>query len=323
MIDAGTGFSKRVKLFYIDLKRGIYPNATTLAERAGCSRNTAARCIERLQLEYHMPVAYDSSEKGYYLTDKDYELAALPAGKDELTALFLLKDLASLIESSDLHQALERLWISAVAGNPRLGRELETLSRYFTSDLTTVGTLADCGLLEYISAAWHGESLKIDYKSPWRHQELHTYRGRLLRVHFSDGHLYLLFQDESGREIVLNSSFVKKIEILNESLNFRASNQPPTRFLEGFGIWTGEDLEEVEIHITPPAAEYYKAQVWHESQDDKLEDGILIRKMRAHISPELVRRILSLGRYVKEIKPARLKDMVMQDASALLSSLKH
>jgi len=322
MIDAGTGFLKRARIFYIDLKRGVYPNATSLGSQAGCSRNTAARCIERLQLEYGMPFAYDSSQRGYYLTDMSYELKSLPAGKDELTALFLLKDIATLIDSVDLHQAIDRLWVTAVTGNPKFGRELETLSHYFTSDLTSVGVLADSGLLDYVNAAWHGESVEIEYKSPWRHSEVHIYRGRILRVHFSDGHLYLLFQDESGREIVLNSSFVRGFEVLKTSLKFPASNGTRTRFLEGFGVWTGEDLEEVELRIGPPASEYYKAQIWHESQEDSLEGDILVRKMHAHISPELVRRILSLGRYVLDVRPAGLKEVVRKNATALLDNLK-
>ena len=322
MIDAGTGFLKRARIFYIDLKRGVYPNATSLGAQAGCSRNTAARCIERLQLEYGMPFSYDSSQRGYYLTDTSYELKSLPAGKDELTALFLLKDMATLIDSADLHQAIDRLWVMAVTGNPKFGRELETLSHYFTSDLTTVGILADSGLLDYVNAAWHGESVGIEYKSPWRHHEVHFYRGRILKVHFSDGHLYMLFQDEGGREIVLNSSFVRKFEILQESLKFPASSGAQTRFLEGFGIWTGEDLEEVELRIGPPASEYYKAQIWHESQEDSLEGDVLLRRMRAHISPELVRRILSLGQYVLDVKPAKLKGLVLKNAAALLQNLK-
>lgn len=324
MVGDGNSFLKRVQIFFLALKSSKYPNASTLAEAANCSRNTAMRSIERMVHEYGMPIAYDASSRGYFLKDPDYELRVLPPGRDELTALFLLKDLSSMIDSEDLRNALDALWLSAVTGNPTFARELHGLSQFFSSDLTSVGQLADAGVLEFVRSAASGESVEISYQSPWRHQEPRIYRGRILHIHYSDGSLYLRFNDENGREIVLNSSFIKAFSVLPYTVEIKnGAHRKATGWREGFGIWTNEELSEIEIQILPPAAQYFAAQTWHETQQDHFEGEVLIRQFRSMLSPELVRRVLSLGRFVKDIKPVELKRMVAEDVAALALSLRH
>ncbi len=326
MVVDGTSFVKRSHIFMQELRRKRYPNSTSLAELARCSRNTAQRTIYRLRDEHLVPIVYDESLKGYYLENPDFELPALiPPGKDELTALLLLRDLASMLDSKDLHQSLDSLWSQFASRNPQVSRELEPLTNVFSSDLTSVGDLADLGIIEFVRAAHAGESIEILYRSPWRHQEDRTYRGRILKVHHSDGNLYLMFLEESGREIILNSSFIKDFRILNQTLTYAKGIGADTRkasfWLEGFGIWSGEEPEEITIKILPPASQYYAAQRWRADQEDSWDHEILIRKINCIISPEIVRRILSLGIYIDNVDPPRLKKLLMEDVENMHKKL--
>jgi len=328
MVVDGCTFLRRAQIFLRELKACTYPNSSSLAKLCACSKNTAQRTIYRLRDEYFLPLRYDPSAKGYALTDQSYTLpAVLPPGKDELIALLLARDMIKNIDADDIRANLDNLWGQFAAANPCAGRELEAYAKVFSCDTTIVGDLADRGLLTFVFFAKAGESLRITYKSPWRHTQDKVYEGRVLRVHFSDGNLYLLFAEKSGREMILNASFIKEFKVLDYSVSI-ARHEPGNvvgseHWLEGFGIWAGETPEMIEVKIAPPAAEYYAAQRWHGDQEDVWEEGVLVRRFPGICAPEVVRRVLSLGGHVRDIKPFKLKEMVRQEAKKLCEALSH
>lgn len=317
-------FSKRVTVFRRELERGTYPNAVTLAELTGCSQSSAQRVIDRLRNEYSLPIKYDSSEKGYYLSDPATEFDVLPPGKDELTALLLMRNLANGLGDPELKSGISHLWLQYLKTNSSATLELEELTKHFSSESTEVAVLADNGVITYLNLAAKGAGVELGYQSPWRHQHEQAYRGRVEHVHLANGTPYLLFREENGNERVLNSSFVSWLNVLNDELVIQHGSPQSlkaTNWLEGFGVWSGGPLYEVEISILPPASRYYARQRWDETQEDVFEGEVLVRKMQSLLSPELVRKILGLGHFVADVKPPELKHLVLADAKALVEAL--
>jgi hypothetical protein len=111
-IDA-RAFVRRARYFFAELKGNSYPNATSLQRFDSCSKSTASRTIDRLQTEFSFPIAFDPSERGFYLPDPNFRFEFLPLGKDEYCALFLLRKLADVVGSDDLRGAIDSLWNSA------------------------------------------------------------------------------------------------------------------------------------------------------------------------------------------------------------------
>jgi hypothetical protein len=145
------------------------------------------------------------------------------------------------------------------------------------------------------------------------------YQGSFDRFHYSDGILYGMFHEARGRQIVLNMSFVSSLEEiaeLPEEDNCGSKVEPPY-WLEGFGVWSGERPTSITITIAAPASRYYAKQTWHEDQQDAWEGENLIRTFPGIPSPELSRRILSLGRYVVRVEPASVLEDIACDVNAL------
>lgn len=321
---AASAFVLRARFFLSELRAGKYPNATTLQKFDRCSRATAARFITRLETEYLFPIAFEPSKRGYFLTNKDFTFEFLPPGKDELCALFLLCQLADTIGAVDLKLAINSLWNSATSTTAIHAHDLKLLNKHFSADVTAVATLADTGVLELVNAAATGTPVEINYKSPWRHDEVRQYTGYIERVHLSDGTVYVLLRSSDGRQLVLNAAFLKGIKLLTEPPKMKAStdSDQDLSWLDGFGVWASEEIIDVEVHIAAPGAEFYAAQKWHAEQIDIWQDNTLIRKFPSMLSPELVRRILSLGRYVVRVEPAELRQMVRSEVENLAANLK-
>jgi predicted DNA-binding transcriptional regulator YafY len=317
-IDA-SAFVKRARFFLAELKKNTFPNTSSIQRFDGCSRATASRLIERLQSEFFFPICYDSSQRGYLLTNPDFTYEFLPPGKDEFAALFLLRELSDTIGASDVRQAITSLWNSAIGGKSSCAHDLDALCQRFSADLTAVSTIADTGVLSLLEFAATGTPVQLSYKSPWRHAEPKEYIGFIDHIHLSDGNIYLLFLSADGRTLVLNAACIKSVRKLG---NAPAMPTPLLKkvdhsWLDGFGIWASEKIVNAVITIAPPAAEHYATQRWHEDQDDRWEDGKLVRTLPSMISPELVRRIISLGRYLIAVEPAELRELVKEEIAAL------
>jgi predicted DNA-binding transcriptional regulator YafY len=319
-MDSAT-FLKRALIFQADLKKRSYPNASTLAEKCDCSRSTAVRTIDRLRYEFGVPIDYDEAQRGYFLTVADFSFVSLPPGRDELVALILSSELLSTIEDPTLRSAMSALWSRVASGRADLNCDLEHIRTRFSSDSTSVAKLADIDLMRLIGLCHRGQPVAIVYRSPWRHNEDRDYEGIFHRVHLSDGILYAMFEDQRGRQLVLNVSFIKQIrEIASVSKmpGCEATEQGSHRYwLEGFGVWSGAKPETIEIRINAPASRYYGGQTWHPDQEDEWDGEVLVRRFPGIPSPELNRRILSLGRFVLSVKPASILEQLQADVAHL------
>ncbi len=316
----GSSFLRRARVFIQALSANEYPNASVIMRIDGCSRSTAMRVIDRLRYEFAVPFGFDEARRGYFLRDSSYRFSTLPPGTDELTALLLMRDMARLVGSKDLYEKADSLWSNIVQGNPRLEQDLRRLVSYFSSESSVVVKLSELRILDLLSVASRGDSVSLRYKSPWREGEAKVFRGQVLRVHLSDGLVYLLFHSESGREFVLNASFIEGFEVLDTSVSLPYISDVAQRahnWLEGFGVWAGAAVETVEVRIRPPGAHYYASQSWHEDQEDKWEEGHLVRTFPAIPSPELARRLLSLGRYLAAVKPTSIAALLEDDIASL------
>lgn len=314
-------FLKRALVFQAELQRKSYPNASTLAEMCECSRSTAMRTIDRLRYEFGVPVDYDESQRGYFLTVPEFSFAALPPGRDELVALILSSELLSLIEDPSLQGAMNALWTRITNGRSDLNCDLEHIRKRFSSDSTSVAKLADVDLLRLVGLCHRGQSVAVMYRSPWRHDEDREYKGLFRHLHLSDGILYAMFEDQRGRQLVMNASFIREIrEIDAVSVDTaKGGHEQSLRpyWLEGFGVWSGAKPDSIEIMIGAPASRYYAAQTWHPEQEDSWDGEVLVRRFPGIPSPELNRRILSLGRFVLSVKPETILEQLVADVTHL------
>lgn len=279
------------------------------------------RTIDRLRYEFGFPIEYDESERGFYLTKSDFSFASLPAGQDELVALILLSELVALIDDESLVLACNTLWARCTNGRSDLSCDLNQIAKRFSSETTSIAKLADTNLVKLLLFAHRGQPLKLTYRSPWRHEEDREYYGTFDRLHYSDGILYGMLHEHTGRQIVLNISFIKSLEEIealpkgDETNKISESAEP--YWLEGFGVWSGAKPLSISIVIKAPASRYYAEQVWHADQVDEWHGENLKRTFPGIPSPELSRRILSLGRFVISVEPPEVLELIAEDVVRL------
>ena len=322
MFDDGRPFLLRAWVFFEEMQKDHYPNTASIAERTNCSTKTVQRMIDSLRYEFKFPIKYDDVRRGWFLENKAFAFPDLPPTRDEWTAFLLSKSLATVLGDKDFQRDIHSLWSKYARKFPEVSIPLEDLGVCFSSEITAVGKTTEYGVVDFLNFAAGKHGCELHYKSPWKEGDEKIFRGRILRVHFCDGIIYLLFGCEDGKQLVLNGSFVKGLNRLAyDPLEHVALKDDGHEWLHGFGVWSGDKLQDVEIHILPPASRYFALQDWDETQEDTWDGEVLIRRLKAQISPEIVRRILSLGSFVKEIYPPELKDAVRKEVKSLAAQL--
>ena len=76
----------RYQWFDRQVRAGRYPNASTLADKFEISTKTAQRCIESIRDRLEVPLEYDSSHKGYFYLDTNFQLPSPDITQEELLA---------------------------------------------------------------------------------------------------------------------------------------------------------------------------------------------------------------------------------------------
>ncbi|TWJ26532.1 helix-turn-helix transcriptional regulator [Geobacter argillaceus] len=103
------------------VRKGKYPNATSLAERFEVDKKTAQRSIEHFRDRICAPLEYDQTRKGYhYYEDFSFPVARL--SENELLALLisrkLLSDASPRQLGDDLNHVVTKLGSMIAAGMP-------------------------------------------------------------------------------------------------------------------------------------------------------------------------------------------------------------
>jgi predicted DNA-binding transcriptional regulator YafY len=279
------------------------------------------RTIDRLRYEFGVPIEYDESNRGYYLTNPNFSFAALPPERDELIALILLREISTVIDDSSIHDAISSLWIRLTNGRADMDGDLERMRGRFSVESAAVGRLPAINLIRVITLCHEGHQVVLTYHSPLDGRGKRAFEGIFERLHLRDGTVYALFKDTSMNRHVLNLSFVQAVEEgMPASLQAIESAAPEAGrsvWLDGMGEWVGRSPEIIEVTLAPPGSRFYASQLWHADQKDLWDGDHLIRRFPATISLDLLRRVLSLGRYIVGVKPASIVEQLREDVRRL------
>lgn len=317
MSSDGAIFVRRALLLLDRLRAGLQTTARWLAEVEEISEPTARRVIERLRWEYGAPIRWDARARSYALDDAGWRFPpAELTSTAELVALVYAVGMAGAIADPGLRDALQLL-------RARLGQTLglddegvERLAGAYSSDRTDLAVFRDPAVKRTLEAISQGRRLSFTYSSPWSEEPPRRREVLPIHVRQMDGAVYLLSL-ESGQEAIFNLTFASALSH-GERDEVASSRDALDSWRASFGVWYGEGQLEVRVTLRPPAARYYARQRWHaEQRDTLLEDGSLLRCFPAHPSPELRRRLLSLGPALTWVEPEALRAALRRDALAL------
>lgn len=289
-----------------------------LQSELDCSRSSVRRAIGYLRDVLGAPLVHDS-ERGGYLYDGDsaYELPGLWFSAQELSALLVLEEVIEKQPLGLLSEALkpfrarlEHLAQQSGLGMPEWRSRLRLLRMAGRSAGSQFGPIAE--------ALARRRTVRIDY---------HARSDDRMAPRVVSPQRLTLYRDNwyldawcHTRKAVRTFALDRIIaaEMLDGPAHEVDAASLDETLATSYGIFAGKPTATAELRFSAHAARWVGAEIWHpKQQDQRNDDGSLVRRLPYHRSEELVMDILRHGADVEVLGPAQLREAVvckMQDA---------
>jgi predicted DNA-binding transcriptional regulator YafY len=300
---------------------GCLPNAGDFMAECEVSRRTVRRDMDFLRDDECAPVEYDGSRKGYYLSDKTWNLPPVQISHKEAFAFVIARRLIERFRGTpldmDMRSVLDKIgesldgFVTLDVGS--LASNFSVLcDDYVEQDPETWKAVAGCverrECMEITYQKFNGETRKYDL------EPLH-----LISYH---GNWYILAQNTAKDRLTTYAvSRIKAMKATGRYFKVPRGFKVEDHVEKAFGIVRGDEVMGVRLVFAPTVAAYIRERVWHPSQKiiERRDGGIELR-MKTAGWKELVRWILSWQPDVKVLAPVKLRRRIKEKMQQALAA---
>jgi predicted DNA-binding transcriptional regulator YafY len=142
-------------------------------------------------------------------------------------------------------------------------------------------------------------------------------------LYFHAGSLYLVAEDLGDNKIkTFAVPRMTHAEMLEETYSTQ-SVEPEEHYRHSFGIFRGEEAEDLVIEFSPKIGPYVKERVWHKTQQSTTREGGAVQlRLQVAITPEVIAWVLGFGSEACVTKPLSLVTRLREEAAKLLETYK-
>lgn len=311
-------YFERFVWFDIEVRRGRYPNATSLARAFECSVKTAQRSIETFRDRYGAPLRYDPGRRGYEYVDAAYRIPVTRLSDAEILALLvsrkLLTDVAAGALGHELDKVVSRLGTLLAENLPGM-RDLDGA---FSIRWTAV-TPCDADIFgQTVTALVSCLPLSLCYYSP----HSNTCTTRTIEPHHLlnyQGAWHLIAWcrlRRNWRDFVLARMSDCRLEA--EPFQRREASEWLPFLEETFGIFHGPERFEVTLRFSGGLARWARGQRWHPEQRlVETETGDLDLTLPVSHETEILMEVLKYGSSVEVLQPRWFRKRVRKEIAAM------
>lgn len=306
---------ERFAWFDARVRHEKYPNASALAERFEISRKTAQRTIQFLRDRMLAPLAYDAARKGYYYTEKTFDLPRLRATQEELLSVLLARRLLSRCAGGLISEQIRRMTRKLFQNsNGHFQITPEDIDEAFSAEWHGHAPAAPQVFQQVVNALLNRRMLRFSYRSPGtsaltkREAEPHHLQ------HYMANWVLIAFCHSRTAWRKFYLSRMEGLDVLDTAFSRRPKEDWWHLLEESFGIFQGPKAVKVTLRFTPFRARWIKEQHWHPEQEmTLLPDGGLDLSFPVADFREVKMKILQFGADVKVMAPEDLANEIREE----------
>ena len=250
----------------------------------------------------------------------------LTLGARELLALYLARSVLAPLEQTPFYEDLQSIFKKIedkLGSNARA--HLDELNQEFKFEPGPkwgLGLTPD--MIDTVRAACtERQVLQMTYASANSGRQ-DTRRVGAHFLYFAKGSLYLIAEDlKDKKPKTFALSRIKAAELLDEPYTGEVTD-PDAYFSSSFGVYRGEEISAVTIRFSATLAPYASERRWHKSQRIVTRpSGEVDLTLEVGLTPDLVQWVLGFGSGATVVEPARLRDMVRDEAQQVTQMYQH
>jgi predicted DNA-binding transcriptional regulator YafY len=308
---------------------------------AGVSERQVRRYIKILEdcgLVTTVPKKFDSKNRIYCATS--YNTSSNKSfSTDQLLSLYVLKQLLVSFRNTFISKEIDAIILKIQQSfgsglsyfldveevedenNPNEYTDIE--QKLYWNQLPGVATIsptvADPLLHQLLDAILQRTWIDVTFFST-KDNEVKTRTVFPFIIYSYDGLSYAyMYHPEHKKSFTLSLHHIQKISISKIERRQIPFNQK--EFLESrFAVFEGK-LEKVSFTIKDEFRYLFEHRHWHISQTTSTSKGKLVIKMEVPLKPDFISWVIRWSKAFSDIKPAKLKEMVVQELQSTIQSL--
>ena len=316
------------RLLHIDeqIRKGGYPNCTTLGRAEEVSYKTIMRDIDYLRDELQAPIEFDKTRRGFHYTDQTWFLPSLLLTEGELMALLIGTQAMTMYKGTPVAGTLQAIYGKLAAMLPdKITLAPELVFTHMSFINSPARPISAEIWKAVIRGLMHQRVMEIDYQAPRsmepKHHQIHP-----LHLANIEGDWYLLARDPRWEDVTQFAvSRIKHAELSEQAF------QPPPDFnagetlsrRSGKYIHQGGKKSMVQLLFSAPLAPFVSEKVWHPDQKLRLrKDGRLELAVPTYAPETLLPWIMSFGSNATVLTPRALRVSLGQEARKMAAIYK-
>lgn len=310
--------STLLRLIFIDQKiregmaSGVLANCRSMAEEYEVSSKSILRDIDYLRYQRDAPITYDSSRRGYYYSEEQYQLPAIDLTESDLFALCIAEKALLQHQNSPIYQRLKVVFDKIEASLPTsvtidpdwLTESLSMVPEEQTRIDPAIWSTVTEGLRKHLS-------LRILHQRPGG-QEPRSRRLDPYHLVRCSGEWYLVGHCHLRQEVrTFAVSRIRAAVLLSDSFVVPDNFDPQTYRTGRFGLFGSDRDHLVRIRFDRDHAPYLLERQWHPEEEITKETGGAVLLTFPAVNLHTVRQwVLSWGDGATVLEPPALVAMV-------------
>ncbi|MEI7595042.1 MAG: WYL domain-containing protein [Bacteroidota bacterium] len=272
-------------------------------------------------LGYIAPIKFDRQKKGYYYSDPNYSISSINLNDEELDAVGFASEVLQQFKDVGIFKfysnAIEKIF-QAVKLNKNAKNKLFNNVIYFEKAPDYKGSEH---IQTILSNILNQETIDFEYYSYDRKKSnwycLHPYVLKEYRNRW-----YVIGMHNVLKEIrTFALDRILELKTGNIKWDQLSSFDSEKFFHHSFGIYYGDQVEDVVLSFTPDESQYIRSQPIHSTQkvliDNKSEYRI---RIKVFIEYDLIMFVRSCGERIKVIEPQHLKEKMIDSYKKALNN---
>lgn len=267
-----------------------------------------------------MVIPWEATSHSYYF-DRPYEyLPLLRVTGEEALSLALASKTFAAWQGTALGKALDSILT-------KVGQVVGGSVSVPVSDIQTLLSTPETGHEDDREHTWFGpllesiqrkRELKITYHKPTASNAA-SRTVWPLHLAYLDHHWALIFWDMAKQQP--RKFLLTRIETIDPTGN---SFDPPAHFnvktylKDSFGLFTGDQIFDIEIRFDSIAAPFLRERKWHPSQQlQELNNREVLARFHLNHLMDIQRWVLSWGSHAEILEPLELRDNIKKELATL------
>ena len=312
---------ERMMEIHESVRRGNYPNASTLAQKMEVSTKTIHRDIQFMRDRWDLPIEFDAAYNGFKYTRSVDSFPMLQVNEGELFAMLIAEKALQNYRGTVFEKRLSATFKKIADSLPdtvniHLNEWSEALSFHHTGESEMEIELFD----RICKATAKRKQLKIRYKKPNQKSEERIIDPYQIANINNEWYLYAF--DHKRQDIrCFVPARIASAETTGKTFDRTDSFSLDKYLSRSFGVFKGDECYNIRIKFGKSVAPLIREKNWHPTQKIKtLKSGEVELQLSLSHFTDIKRWILGWGSQAKVLSPDELVEAVQIEAKAIFEN---